>query len=75
MEKTPKGFRLHIGLFGRREPEVHEAVVVIDHLAERREPTVVIEAALRVGPQPVQRRSPVRMIGRTIRLEVIYADL
>lgn len=39
-----------------------------------RESTIVIEAALGVGRQPVQRRGPVRMIGGTIRLEVIYTD-
>ena len=35
----------------------------------------MIEAALRVGEQPVQRRRPIPPVGRTLRLEVVDADL
>src|SRR5689334_17291344 len=50
-------------------------VVMIDDGSQRREPAVVIEAALRVGPEPAQRCGTVSLIGRARSLELVDADL
>src|SRR2546421_385450 len=51
----PTSDRLQIlderGLVLRGEPELHHGIVVVHDIEQGREPAVVIEAALRVGPQ------------------------
>src|SRR5262245_41479930 len=44
-------------------------------LPEGGEPAVVIEAALRVRPQALQRRRAVAPVGGPVGLEAVYADL
>ena len=48
---------------------------VKDVVEYRGETTIVIETALHVRPQSGQRCSPVHLIGRAARLEIINADL
>src|ERR1044072_8950171 len=50
-------------------------IVVIDQLAQRSKEPVVIEAALRVCPQSLERRRAIALIGRALRLEGLDADL
>lgn len=64
----------HIALFLRRKTETEASVVMIHDVGQRGEATIVIEATFAVGPQTVQRCSPVRMIGRAIRLKIINTD-
>src|SRR5512140_2531189 len=64
-----------IALLLRVEAEGKEGVVVVDDVAECGETTVVVEAALLVCEQPLERRSAVALVGRAFRLEVVNADL
>src|SRR6201999_457931 len=53
-----------------------EASIVMLHYREQCwKPSVVIEAALGMGPQAVQWRRAVALVRRTVRLEVIHAYL
>src|SRR5689334_6568013 len=54
---------------------VEEAVVMLDHVAQRRETPVVIETTLFMCPEPFQRRRAITFIRRTFRLEIVDADL
>ena len=56
------------------QAQSEEAVVVLDYIVQRRETAVVVKPALLVSPEPLQRGSPVTLIGRTVCLEVINAD-
>ena len=58
------------------QPELEVRVVVLHHVRERREPAVVVEAALRAwSNSPRERRRPVALVRRPLRLEVVDADL
>src|SRR6185503_3604377 len=72
-----KGFQIldEIGLLAGGEAEREGGVVVIDDGAEGREPSVVIEAALLVREEPLERRGPIVFIGRALRLEIVDSDL
>jgi hypothetical protein len=48
---------------------------VVDDCAERRETSVVIEAALLMREESAQRRRAIAVIGRPVRLEAVNADL
>src|ERR1041385_255039 len=48
---------------------------MVNHVAQRRETTVVIKPALLVCPQSFQRRRAITFVRRTFRLEVVDADL
>src|SRR5690242_19424960 len=50
-------------------------VVVVDHVAERLEPSVVLEAARLVRPEAAQRSGPVATVRGAARLEVVDPDL
>src|SRR6266542_3507773 len=60
-----------VRLLRRREPELQESVVVVDHVAERGEPAVVVVAALPVREEPVERGGAVAPVRRALRLEVV----
>src|SRR5258705_5345537 len=55
--------------------EVELGIVVIDHVEDRCEPPIVIEAPLLMRPQPCQWRRPVHAGRRPISLERVDADL
>src|SRR5690606_20161561 len=58
------------------EAESEESVVVVDDVGERREAAVVIEAALRVRPEALQRRRPIVGVLRAApRVLLVDADL
>src|SRR4051812_41096149 len=63
-----------IVLLATRQPQREVLVVVVDHIGERREAAVVIEAALHVRPEAAQRRRTVAPVRRARRLEIIDAD-
>src|ERR1051325_10133747 len=69
--------RLHVfdelPLLLARQAEVEEAVVVVDHVEQSREASVVVEAALLVRPQPVERSRSVTLVGRAHGLELVYS--
>ena len=46
-----------------------------DHVPQRRKAAVVVEAAFLMGPEAVQRRGPVAVIGGPVGPEVIDSDL
>src|SRR5215216_5422288 len=52
-----------------------ELIVMIHHVKQCREPAIVIKAAFRVREQSAQRRSAIRVVGRTLRLKIIDADV
>src|SRR5690349_5962176 len=64
-----------VGLLLFRQVCVQERVVVVDHIAERGETSVVIEATFLVRPQSLQRRRPVTLVRRTLGLKIVNADL
>src|SRR4051794_9492381 len=64
-----------VALLSRRQAQSEAAVVVVDHAPERLEPAVVVEAALRVRPQPAQRGGAVHPGRRALGLEIVGADL
>src|ERR1044072_8155880 len=64
-----------VGLLGRAEAERLHRVVVVDHVEQSGEPAVVVEAALGVRPQPLERRRAVAVVGRAVGLEAFDADL
>jgi hypothetical protein len=49
--------------------------MVIHDIGQSCKATIMIEAAFYLGPQTVQRCGPVRVIRRTIRLEIIDTDI
>jgi hypothetical protein len=57
------------------ETEIEMLVVVVDHVDERGETTIMVEAALLVRPQASERRRAVHAGRRAIGLEGIDADL
>src|SRR6185312_14234995 len=58
-----------------REIELQRRLVVIDDVGEGGEAAIVIETARRMRPQPFERRGAVALIGGTIGLVVVDADL
>src|SRR5262245_6711576 len=62
-------------LLGGCQAQVEHRVVVLDHSQQGREPAVMVEAALLVGPQPGQRSGAIHVRRRTVCLEVVDADL
>src|SRR6266540_6098170 len=64
-----------VALLPRGKPQPEKPVVMIHHVEQRGEAAVVKEPALLVRPEPLQRRGPVMFIGRTVRLEIVDADL
>src|SRR5262245_23334587 len=64
-----------ISLLRIGQAEALERVVMVHHVEQGREPTIVIEAALHVRPQTVERRGAIAAIGRALGLEVVDADL
>src|SRR5205823_2031940 len=55
--------------------ETFHRVVVVDDMAQGREPAIVIEPALLMRPEPLERRRPVVPIGRSISLDVVDPEL
>src|SRR4029434_8677909 len=51
-----------VGLFGRRQPEREELIVVGDDVVERGESAIVIEATLAVSPKSLQWRRAVTLV-------------
>src|SRR5882724_5075313 len=64
-----------IGLLLGAELQMEMVVVVIDHLAQGGEAAVVVEAALGVGPEPLQGGGAVVIVGGAAGLEVVDPDL
>ena len=64
-----------ISFFGSGQLEIKEVVVVLDDVAQRDEPAVVVETSFRVCPESLLGRRAVGPLGRAIGLEVIDADL
>src|SRR5262249_675891 len=56
------------------EVQFQVRVVMINHVCQRSEAAVAIEAALLVGPQSCQGRGAILMGGRTVSLERVNAD-
>src|SRR5262249_49786986 len=59
----------------RAQVQAEYAVVVLDHVEQRREAPVVVEAALLVRPEALERRRAVALVWRALRLEVVDPDL
>src|SRR5262249_53250279 len=64
-----------LGLLPRAQVQAEYAVVVLDHVEQRREAPVVVEAALLVRPEALERRRAVALVWRALRLEVVDPDL
>src|SRR5262249_3646532 len=60
-------------LGGQAQLEV--AVVMLDHVIERREATVVVKAAFSTYEQPPERCGAIALVRRTLRLEFVDSDL
>src|SRR6516165_9618972 len=54
--------------------KTQKGVVVINNIEECREPAVMVESALLVGPEPLERCCPVHSVGRPKRLEIVYSN-
>ena len=57
------------------ETEPEKAVVVMDDIAKRRETAVVVEASLRVRPEPLQGSCAVAFVRCAIGLKIVDSDL
>jgi hypothetical protein len=57
------------------QPQVEACVVMIYHVQQSREPSVVEETAFLVCPKSLQRRSAVAPVRRAVRLKIVDADL
>lgn len=65
----------HVVLLCCGQIQLEERVVMVDHVQQRREATVVVEPALFVRPQSCQWRGAIHVGGRAIRLKRVDADL
>src|SRR5712692_255550 len=75
-ERSQRLEELHqVGLLRARQAQAERRVVVVDHGIQRREATVVVEAALLAGEQTPQRGRPVVPVGRPVGLESVDPDL
>ena len=57
------------------QPEIEHLVVMLHDGEQRRETPVVIEPALLVAPESLQRRRAVPMVGRAVGLKIVDANL
>ena len=64
-----------VSLLRLRQSQSEMAVVVLDHIPQRREATVMVETAFLVGPETRQRCGSLHVGQRSIRLEGVHADL
>src|SRR5262249_10437786 len=64
-----------IGSLAGGEAQSEEAVVMVDHVGQGREASVVVEAARQVGPKTLERSRAVPPVRRPHRLEVVDSDL
>ena len=48
---------------------------MLDHIAECHEAPVVVEATFLMGEEPLERRRPVALVGRTIGLKIVDSNL
>src|SRR6185437_3205237 len=48
---------------------------MLNHVGKSREAPIVVEASLGVSPKAAERRSTIPLVRRTIRLEIVDADL
>ena len=63
-------------LFLRRaEAQAEKPIVVVDDVAERCKPAVVVEAAFLMCPKTCQRSRPIAVCRRAVGLEAVDADL
>jgi hypothetical protein len=64
-----------VRLFRKTQLQVHATVIVVNHIIQRREAPVMIEAAFQARKDACQRSRPIDLVGRAARLEVIDADV
>src|SRR5881227_3387539 len=64
-----------IVLLLRGQIQLLEFVVVVDHIEQGGEAPVVVEAALHVRKEAAQRCRAISIVGRALRLKIVYADL